>query len=155
MKTFMKKFLLSIFTMLFAFCFVACNNSNVNSTEGGGISSGQNNQMQIVSVGDKIITDTMEITINSVELTYDVLPDDISGFYTHYPADEGKIYISVDASVFNKAKQNLDCDEIGSIIADYNNGFTYHGFIVVKSSLTGFTYANISSIDPLETKGIK
>ena len=97
----------------------------------------------------------MEIKINSVELTYDVLPDDTSGFYTHYAADAGKVYIAVDASVTNKAKQNLDCDKIGKIIADYNSGYTYRGFVVVKDSNTGFTYANITSIDPLETKGIK
>ena len=54
-----------------------------------------------------------------------------------------------------QAKQNLDCDEIGKIVADYNNGYTYRGFIVVKDSSTGFTYANITSIDPLETKGVK
>ena len=39
--------------------------------------------------------------------------------------------------------------------ADYNDGFTYDGFAVVNDSSTGFTYSNISTIDPLETKGMR
>lgn len=115
----------------------------------------QKEDSQQIKAGEKIVTDAMEVTINSVKLTYDVLPDDTSGFYTHYEADKGKVYISVDADVTNKAKQNLGCDEIGTIIANYNDGYTYRGFVVVKDSTTGFTYANITSVDPLETRGIK
>lgn len=111
--------------------------------------------IQQIKSGEKIVTDNMEMAINSVELTYDVLPDDTSGFYTHYAADEGKVYISMDADVTNKGKQSLDCDEIGKVTANYNDGYVYRGFAVVKDSTTGFTYANITSIDPLETKGIK
>ena len=138
---------------------IAVSNSGkggtVEPSDNTGTVNQQENKIQSVNSGDKIITDSMEIKINSVELTYDVLPDDTSGFYTHYAADAGKVYIAVDASVTNKAKRNLDCDEIGKIVADYNNGYTYRGFVVVKDSNTGFTYANITSIDPLETKGIK
>lgn len=97
----------------------------------------------------------MEVAINSVEITYDVLPDNTSGFYTHYEADVGNVNICVDADVKNTAKQNLGCDEIGAIFANYNDGYTCKGFVVVDDSSTGFTYANITSIDPLETKGIK
>lgn len=111
--------------------------------------------VQEIKRGDKIVTDGMEITINGVEITYDVLPDKTDGFYTHYPADSGKVYISVDADVTNKAKQDLGCDEIGKLVADYNDGYTYKGFVVVEDSTTGFTYANITKITPLETKGIK
>ena len=154
----MKKTILVILFMLLLLSLVACNSGGggtVEPSNDGGNVNQQENIVQSVNAGDKIITDYMEIKINSVELTYDVLPDDTSGFYTHYAADAGKVYISVDASVTNKAKQNLACDEIGKIVADYNNGYTYRGFVVVKDSNTGFTYANITSIDPLETKGIK
>lgn len=110
---------------------------------------------RVIKQGEKIVTKEMEVAINSVELTYDVLPDDTSGFYTHYEADSGKVYICVDADVTNKAKQNLACDEIGKVIADYNDGYTYSGFAIVDDSTTGFAYANITNINPLETKGIK
>ena len=147
----MKRLIAVILSMLMLLSLVACSNSD----GGGTVEPQQDNSVQTVNVGDKIVTDSLEIKINSVELTYDVLPDNTSGFYTHYAADAGKVYIAVDASVTNKAKQNLDCDEIGKIVADYNNGYTYRGFIIVKDSDTGFTYANITSIVPLETKGIK
>ncbi|MGN1080506.1 MAG: hypothetical protein ACI4QV_00280, partial [Acutalibacteraceae bacterium] len=110
---------------------------------------------QEIKSGEKIVTDNFEIAINGVELTYDVLPDDTGGFYTHYEAEAGKVYISVDADVTNKAKQNLECDNIGKVTANYNDGYTYSGFVIVDDSSTGFTYANITSITPLETRGIK
>ncbi len=107
-----------------------------------------------ISVGDTITTDNIEITINKVELTYDVLPDDTSGFYTHYAADSGNVYIHLDVDVKNLGKQNLSCDRLLSATADYNNGYTYSSFAAPEDATTGFTYANISSIKPLETRGI-
>ena len=154
----MKIFITVILSMIMLLSFVACNNvdsGTVKPSNNNGDVTPQENKSQTVKPGDMIVTDYIEIKINSVELTYDVVPDDTSGFYTHYPADTGNVYIAVDASVTNKAKQNLECDKIGKIIADYNNGYTYSGFIVVKDSNTGFTYANITDIDPLETKSIK
>lgn len=107
-----------------------------------------------ISVGETIITDYAEITINKAELSYDVLPDDTSGFYTHYEADPGNVYIHLDLDVKNLGKQNLGCDDILSATADYNGGYTYSGFAVPEDSSTGFTYANITSINPLETLGV-
>ena len=123
------------------------SNSNNNSQE--------DTSIQEIHVYTKLISDTMEIIFNNVELTYDVLPNNTDGLYTHYPADVGKVYISIDASVKNVVKQNIRCDEIGKVVADYNNGYKYNGFIVVEDSSTGFTYSNITSITPLETKNIK
>lgn len=107
-----------------------------------------------VAVGDTITTDSMEITINNVELSYDVLPDNTSGVYTHYAADSGNVYLHVDADVKNLGKQNLPCDEILKATADYNGGYTYKGQAIPEDSNTGFTYANITAIKPLETLGV-
>lgn len=111
-------------------------------------------QGTVIAIGDTITTDYAEITINKVELTYDVLPDDTSGFYTHYEADSGNVYLHLDLDVKNLGKQNLGCDEILSATADYNGAYTYTGFAVSEDSNTGFTYANITSIKPLETLGV-
>lgn len=108
-----------------------------------------------ITVGQTINTDNFDLTLNKVELTYDVLPDDTSGFYTHYPADSGKVYINVDVDVKNNQKQDLPCDEILTVVADYNNGYTYNANPIVEDSQMGFTYANITSITPLETKGMR
>lgn len=107
-----------------------------------------------VNIGDVITTDNMEITINKVELTYDVLPDDTSGFYTHYEAEPGNVYLHLDLDIKNLGKQNLPCDSILSATADYNSGYTYMGSAVPEDSTTGFTYANITSIKPLQTLGV-
>ena len=107
-----------------------------------------------ISVGETITTDNMEITINKVELVYDVLPDDTSGIYTHYEADPGNVYLHIDTDVKNLGKQNLSCDDILQAVADYNGGYTYSGFAVPEDSNTGFGYANITSIGPLETLGM-
>lgn len=110
--------------------------------------------IQEVAIGDVITTENKEITLNNVEFSYDVLPDDTSGFYTHYAADEGKVYIHVDTDVKNLAKQNLRCDKILSIMADYNDGYQYSGQAIVDDSQVGFNYSNITSITPLETLGV-
>ena len=154
----MKKIFIGI--MLLALCISICSCGDVTVETNGDVPSvEQKDETQNVATsiksGDKLVADTKEITINSVELTYDVLPEDTSGFYTHYEAEAGKVYICVDADVTNKAKQNLDCDDIGTVKANYNDGYTYSGFVIVDDATTGFTYASITNIDPLETKGIK
>ncbi len=152
----MKKVLALVVFAVICLNLVACTGT-VNSENGAYVNQqgGQQVSAKQIKVGDKIVTDSMEVVINRVELTYDVLPDNASGVYSHYVAEEGKVYICVDADVTNKAKQKLACDEIGTIAANYNDGYTYNGFTAVEDSSTGFTYANITSIDPLETRGIK
>lgn len=107
-----------------------------------------------IGIGDTITTDRMEITIKKIELSYDVLPKDTSGFYTHYPADSGKVYIHIDTDVKNLQKQNLACDDIMEVEAEYNNGFNYTSMTVPEDG-SGFTYANITSIIPLDTMGVR
>lgn len=109
----------------------------------------------LISEGDVIKNDNLEITIKNIEFSYDVIPENTSSFYTHYQAENGKVYIHIDTDVKNLAKQNLDCDDIMLVTANYNNGYTYSSFAVPEDESTGFTYANITSIDPLETLGVR
>jgi len=108
-----------------------------------------------LKIGDTISTENKEITINNIEFSYDVLPDKLDMIYSHYQADSGHVYIHIDVDVKNLQKQNLPCEEIMDIIADYNNGFTYNAFPVPEDSMTGFTYANIVDIKPLETISVR
>lgn len=105
--------------------------------------------------GDMITSDKMEVTINTIEFTQDVLPDVIDTFYTHYEADDGEVYIHIDADVKNLSKKDLDCDEILTATANYNDGYTYKGQAIVEDKITGFTYASITSIEPLKTQGMR
>ncbi|ACZ09687.1 Uncharacterised protein [Sebaldella termitidis] len=113
------------------------------------------NEIKTLKIGDTIKNSKAEITIKKIEFSYDVLPDDTSGFYTHYPAESGNVYIHVDTDVKNIQKQQLGADEIMTVTADYNGGYTYSAEPIPEDSQTGFTYANITAIDPLKTLGVR
>ena len=108
-----------------------------------------------LKLGDTLSSERMEITVKNIEFSYDVLPKNTSGFYNHYPAESGSVYIHVEAAVKNLQKQNLDCDDVMTVWADYNGGYTYQSEPIVEDASTGFTYANITSIKPLETIGMR
>lgn len=158
----MKKiFLLSTLILCTTFSWVGCskniNESPSNSQVNNSISDNLEEKEEIkeIKIGEVISTNEIELTIKKIEFSYDVLPDDTSGFYTHYPAESGSVYIHIDTDVKNLQKQNLDCSNIMEVKADYNNGYTYNGSPIPEDSQTGFTYANITSIDPLQTLGVR
>lgn len=156
-----KSFSLILLSMLVCLSFCSCSNDSKNTNaKADNVKTTQKVETtkakeKAIKSGDVIKTDYVEITINNVELSYDVKPEKADGFYTHYAADKGKVYICVTASVKNIGKQNISCDEIADVTADYNKGYKYKGFSVVEDSSTGFTYSNISEINPLETKTMK
>ena len=105
-----------------------------------------------ISVGQTVTTKNFEFTLRKVELSYDVNPDNPATFYMHYPAPSGKVYIHIDADIKNLQKQDLEADEVYNVEADYNDGYKYNGSLIVgKDNRSSFTYANITSIAPLET----
>ena len=107
-----------------------------------------------IALGETVATEHYEFTLNKVELSYDVEPDNPPSYYTHYAAGQGQVYIYVNASVKNTGKHSLECDEIYSVTADYNNGYTYRGFAIASDTDGDFTYANITSVEPLQTLGV-
>ena len=108
-----------------------------------------------IVLGETITLDFAEITIKNIEFSYDILPDDTSSFYTHYAADSGQVYVHIDTDVKNLQKQGLPVDEFVNMEVDYNDGYKYNGSPVPEDTNTGFSYANITSIDPLQTLGIR
>lgn len=111
-------------------------------------------EIKKISIGETITTDSFEFTLNKVELSYDVKPDNPPTWYSHYQADNGQVYIYVNASVKNLKKQSINCDEIYSVKADYNGGYEYSGYNIVTDTDGDFTYANITSLTPLQTLGV-
>lgn len=129
---------------------------NAESNNEDTVPNEQNNDVTMeIKEGDIIKTDRMEIKIKKIEFSYNVLPDNTDGFYTYYPAETGHVYIHIDTDVKNIQKQILNCDDIMVVEANYNDGFTYSSFAVPEDASTGFTYANITSIDPLQTLGVR
>lgn len=110
--------------------------------------------IQEINIGETIITTQMEYTLNGVEFSHDVTPQNPPSFYTHYPADAGQVYIHIDSDIKNLAKSDLGCDEVYSVTADYNQGYTYQGGAIVEDTDGDFTYANITNINPLQTLGV-
>ena len=108
-----------------------------------------------ISLDETITTDDFEFTLNKVKLSYSVKPENTSSaFYSYYEADEGQVYIYVNASVKNLKQRDVSCDEVYDVIANYNNGYTYEGFNIVTDTDGDFSYASITDITPLQTLGI-
>ena len=107
-----------------------------------------------IKIGDMVETDSFTFKLNKVEITRRVQPDNPPSYYTYYQAEAEHTYIYVNASVTNKEKFSLECDEIYSVTADYDGGYQYNGFNIADDNDGDFTYANITSIEPLETLGV-
>ena len=111
------------------------------------------NNKEIV-IGETIITDTKEVTINSISFEKTILPKNTNGYYNYYEAEEGKVYIYINSNIKNLKKEAVNADELLSVQVDYNKGFKYAGFSIVDDSRRGFTYSNITQINPLDTLGV-
>lgn len=81
------------------------------------------------------------------------MPPQPGNWYSHYEADDGKVYVDVCVAYKNLATRNIDADEImtGSLI--YSGQYEYSGFSMIEEdSRSDFTYSNITSIAPLSTE---
>ena len=109
-----------------------------------------------VTVGTSISSGGFDITFNTFEFSYDVLPKNPSGFYNHYVADKGKVYYHVAMDIKNNNKQTIRGEDVFSKVElVYNNDYKYDGFIVLdEDDGSGFDFGS-TPIKPLETKGIR
>ena len=102
-----------------------------------------------VEIGQTFATNTLEFTLNSVEIVDKVLPPDTSGFHTYYEAAEGKRYVFVDLNVKNLGKEEIKFSELYTPTLIYDDGYTYRGQILVLRDQKNFSYANINNLAPL------
>ena len=157
----MKKFLSVLLVVLMLWMVTGCSNTETNpdvsnDDEAVEVTPEEETPKAVeVNKGDTVSTDNFDIKIKKIEISHEVLPEMTDGFYNYYEAEDGKVYIFVAADVTNKSKNSVGCDEIGSVTANYNDGYEYSSFVAVEDSSIGFTYANISSIEPLMTQGVK
>lgn len=102
--------------------------------------------------GQKITTDEYEFTLNNVELTYELKPQNTSSWYTSYPADSGKVYIHLDGTLYNASKRDICIRDLPVAKADFDNGYTYEGFALIDDGDNGFDYvSSYVACTPLET----
>ncbi|MBM7835728.1 M10 family metallopeptidase C-terminal domain-containing protein [Clostridium sardiniense] len=158
-----KKIISVLISMLLLMSLVAgCSSSKKNSNDGNNASKSEANDESTVKEnvknfekGSKLDVDGLKITVKNIKFTNDILPDKTEGVYNHFPADKDKVYLEIDTDIKNTNKQDQVVEKIGRIELDYDNGYEYKGWLIPEDSQTGFSYANIKSIKPLETMGIR
>lgn len=167
----MKKIIFVILCIIICiFLFVSCKSSdavenNSNNDRDIQIQENQSSNFDLdeqntdtltkqIKIGDKIVFDNIEICINDIEIEHKVVPDNTNGVYSYYEADKGNVYIVVDADVKNNAKESLDCDDIGSAKAVYDDGYIYDSCFIVGED-DDDSFSTLSEVNPLETKGVK
>ena len=111
-------------------------------------------EIEEIKIGDTIETEGFSLKLNKVEISRRVQPDVPPSYYTYYQAEADHTYIYVNASITNKEKYALECDEIYSVTADFDGGYEYKGFNIADDDDGDFTYANITSVEPLATLGV-
>lgn len=88
-----------------------------------------------LKTGDVIKTDTWELTLKSVKITDGIYPNDTSGYYLYYPADDGSVYIDLAFTCKNISNTMEGLDyifdnysiEYGGTV--YNKNFTLFGSV--------------------------
>lgn len=104
-----------------------------------------------IAVGDTIVTDDYEFTLDAADLVHELLPSDTDSFYSYYTADSGKVYAHIAVSLKNLMKRDIRIEETFSAEAVYGDGYTYGCFIVVDDG-DGFNgLSSYTAAVPLET----
>lgn len=93
-----------------------------------------------------------EVTLKDVTYTSDLLPQDTSGAYRHYPIDsEENIYLCINFQITNLGSNEKDIDKFMAVKAVYDQTYEYDGFMVVEDEdLKGFS--SYEDITPLTTR---
>lgn len=108
--------------------------------------------VKTIAIGDKIETDKFDFTLNKVELTYELKPKNTSSVYTSYTAEDGKVYVHIDGTYYNKAKKDACIRDLFIPTADYDDGYTYDGFVVIDDGDNSFDWvSSYVAATPLES----
>ena len=86
-------------------------------------------------------------------ITNDVMPPQVGDWYSHYVADEGKVYVDLCIAYKNWKDQRVGADDAISATLLYAGKYEYKGFSMIEEDNRGdFTYSNITYISPLTTE---
>lgn len=101
------------------------------------------------------VDDVASFKLLSTKFTADVLPPNTSGFYSHYAVDDpaNDIYFVVYSDLTNESASAIRADDMISVRAIFDGKFEYNANMALEEKDgTGFDYANITSVQPLETR---
>lgn len=122
---------------------VASINANAVAKTSGTVKDGE-----IIAVANKC-----EFFIDYSNITDDVMPPQPGDWYSHYEADDGKVYVDFCVGFKNWKTKDVGADDVMSAVLTYAGKYEYNGFSMIEESNRGdFTYSNITSIAPLTTE---
>lgn len=109
-----------------------------------------------VKKGDVIaIVNDCEFFVDSASITADVVPSNPGSWYSHYEADDGKVYVDFCIGYKNWHQKKVAADEVLLAVLTYAGKYEYKGFSMIEEeNRSDFTYSSVTSIAPLCTEYI-
>jgi len=99
------------------------------------------------------VADKCEFFVDYTDMTDDVMPLQPGSWYTHYEAENGKMYIDVCVGFKNLSSKDKMADEVMNATLVYGGKYQYSGFSMIEEeNRSDFTYSNITAIAPLATE---
>ncbi|MDE6675221.1 MAG: hypothetical protein K2K19_10500, partial [Acetatifactor sp.] len=87
-----------------------------------------NSALPILTIGETVSVDEKcEFYLDYVNITDDVMPPKPGSWYSHYEADDGKVYVDVCVAYKNLATRNIDADEVMTGKLIYSGKYEYKG----------------------------
>lgn len=154
----MKKVFLLLLVVIMLLMLVACNDSsNDFNPWDSGITDPDNNTTINTSKATPLamqkaitIADTCEFYVEYADITEDVMPPQPNSWYSHYVAENGKVYIDICISYKNLDTKEIFADDVLDATLIFGGRYQYNGFSIVEEDNRGdFTYSNITAIAPL------
>lgn len=106
---------------------------------------------ELIGIGDKIVANDFEFTLEGVSFSYDVKPSDTSGYYYSYPAEENQVYIDVKGTYKNTSQRDHCIRDLLVPVVVYDNNYTYQGFAVVDRGDSFDWSGSYVAATPLQT----
>lgn len=136
------------------------NESVVDQTEKAEVKAHEEKNMldnpnaELLNKGDTVaVGDVCEITLDYIDITSDVKPKSPASYYSHYEADDGKVYVDVCVAYKNTDTAAIEANDTMSGRLVYAGKYEYFGFSMIEeNNRSDFTYADIVDIAPLSTE---
>lgn len=117
--------------------------------------SNSNKEKQYINIGESVSAKDWEINVVEVKFDQRINPPTQPMYYQYYQVkDTNNTYLCVVLDCKNISTLELGADEIAIVKVKYNNNYTYSSFSTVEDGTLGFTYSNITNIDPLTNKKV-
>lgn len=112
------------------------------------------NKEKALKKGESFKGDGVKVTFNKAELTYKLLPENQSGYYTYYSAQKSEIFYAMKFTVKNTSEREVLLEDIiDSMTVTYDDKYTYDSFSIYYIDEDGsIDYAySWDNIEPLRS----